>query len=631
MTRNYEWAGPNTNVAEILHKYCYEDGKPPFALMLNGSWGCGKTWFVEKFIKENRLDRQSDSETKIIYVSLYGIQNTNEINDAIFTELHPSLGGKMGTIAKIATNMTIRRFTRTDIKALDKDIKKLLASVGYPNISYIKNKKNTFKKYILVFDDMERSKLPIIDVLSIIHSLTLENENRVILLCNEDEINENDKAAYYRIKEKTVYLTLSLTPDVKSAWNETLKILPPDVPFKKFLESRTENFISFIEGTKQQNFRLLHFFMNFGKDLFPSFKGEKDQEYNGIVFDILRLLYGLIVEKNIHGRTYGHILEIYNGSTNEKEEKKFPYSVTRGSNYYDMIKTYTSLCEVIYAFIESGTLDKEEFENKISYFLRSKETPIWKKLSTFHFEKPSPKHYDSLIKEFGSYLEEKTAENDGEFLHVCDIYHMLEKANINEFNNKNSSGLLKEYTLRYYGTLSENASLLSNGNRYLDIKDLRYLGFMEENLKEIKKINDKLFQKKDELIRENNKKHYDKTIENCHPSEIMELFSRPSAPMADTPFIHTIDPNDFLTCMDQLPSGLDQHKIYQELYHRLQKAAKKTENSETDEATKSSWQNERKWFEIIIEKLQQRADDTATHPLIKKLTEDHLKTLREGL
>ena len=71
---------PNQHVTEYLDYYCAMDNAPEFAVLLNGEWGSGKTWFIKKFIEENDL--------KIIYVSLYGITSFTEIEDEFFRQLH---------------------------------------------------------------------------------------------------------------------------------------------------------------------------------------------------------------------------------------------------------------------------------------------------------------------------------------------------------------------------------------------------------------------------------------------------------------------------------------------------------------------------------------------------------------
>ena len=70
--------------------------------MLNGAWGCGKTFFIRKW-KESITDKN----IRPIYVSLFGLQTIKEINELINKGLHPILTAKATkTIIKTAKVLT---------------------------------------------------------------------------------------------------------------------------------------------------------------------------------------------------------------------------------------------------------------------------------------------------------------------------------------------------------------------------------------------------------------------------------------------------------------------------------------------------------------------------------------------
>lgn len=628
MAENYDWAGPNADVAKVLDKYCYGTSKPPFALMLDGAWGCGKTWFIKRFFEEKRKDRKSDSELNMIYVSLYGIQNAEEITKAIYTAMHPILGGKFGELGKVVFKGLLKSTLKIDIHHLEKGKADLSAVLGMTNNTG--NKDRIFSNHILVFDDVERAKMPVSDILALIQPLVESHENRVILIANEKEIaanNDIERNRYKCVKEKTIYLTLTLTPDAESSWKAILTQLPEE-PFQQFLKKRTEDFFSFIRETKQENLRILHFFVNFGKDLFQAFSTKDNQEDDNVVFDILCLLYGLIIEKNIHGRTS---FEITNILTDPLKPNKEKYKDTYDSNYFDILKTYSSLWKIIYDLIENGTLHVEDFKNKLSYFIRSRTTPIWKRLSTFQFETPSKEHYTKLIEEFRSHLQTQTAENDDELLHVCDVYLMLKNMNIDGFNTKDSDVILKKYIKKYCESLSYAEPDSLNQNTIPNGMNPVSWGFFEENAKKIKKINDIIVYRKNKYIPEIIMKLCKEQLEYNPLLEALNFFSDNHPFTRDVPFIHKIDSERFLAHIDQLSTGLDQHRVFRRLYHRFQKTKRKLDNSETHEAANLLWKSDEEWFEELIEKLQKKADSASTHPLMRKLTEMHIRTLREGL
>ena len=58
-----------------------------YAIMINGEWGSGKTYFWNHKIR-NRIENMTVNGKKLttIYMSLYGISNLEEISKKIFIE-----------------------------------------------------------------------------------------------------------------------------------------------------------------------------------------------------------------------------------------------------------------------------------------------------------------------------------------------------------------------------------------------------------------------------------------------------------------------------------------------------------------------------------------------------------------
>ena len=67
----------NEHIEMNLKKYI-ELENPEYAIMLGGRWGSGKTYFIDKFIEDNKTD-----SVKFIKISLFGIKQLNEINQKI--------------------------------------------------------------------------------------------------------------------------------------------------------------------------------------------------------------------------------------------------------------------------------------------------------------------------------------------------------------------------------------------------------------------------------------------------------------------------------------------------------------------------------------------------------------------
>ena len=87
----------DTAAREYLDYYLDQPGDPHFAVMLEGPWGPGKSFFFDKDF-EDRLDkaRAKNPEAKEeIRVSLFGVSNLSEIPTLIFAKAHPVLGGRL--------------------------------------------------------------------------------------------------------------------------------------------------------------------------------------------------------------------------------------------------------------------------------------------------------------------------------------------------------------------------------------------------------------------------------------------------------------------------------------------------------------------------------------------------------
>lgn len=87
---------------ELISKYLSDylhNPDPQYAVMLKGEWGCGKSFFVNKWIKEYKPAGRKKS-LKPIYVSLYGLKDTSQITESIDRVLHPLLYSKGAELTK---------------------------------------------------------------------------------------------------------------------------------------------------------------------------------------------------------------------------------------------------------------------------------------------------------------------------------------------------------------------------------------------------------------------------------------------------------------------------------------------------------------------------------------------------
>lgn len=172
-------------IIDIVRDYV-EDKNTDYAIMIDGEWGSGKTYFVRKILEKKLKESWSKKklEIKFIYVSAYGVKTTKELDDKIYEKI-------------------IVEFLPEKLKNKYKDIEKGLGSLyailkeltKIPNIpqNSIRNlieilQKRNSKNYVLIFDDLERCEMPITEVLGYINEFVEHKSMKTIIIANENEI-----------------------------------------------------------------------------------------------------------------------------------------------------------------------------------------------------------------------------------------------------------------------------------------------------------------------------------------------------------------------------------------------------------------------------------------------------------
>ena len=75
----------NDEIIKVMLEYIEED-KYKSAILINGEWGSGKTFFItEKLSKVIKNKIKNDG--KYIYVSLYGVENVEELSNKLYSEI----------------------------------------------------------------------------------------------------------------------------------------------------------------------------------------------------------------------------------------------------------------------------------------------------------------------------------------------------------------------------------------------------------------------------------------------------------------------------------------------------------------------------------------------------------------
>ena len=162
-----------------------------YSFLITGNWGIGKTHTYNEFVKE---------KNPVYYYSLFGISSLRELEKMILKDVI------FPTFNKLDSETTPRVFGNI-VKGLLKDVTKfkntldavspsnILEALTFRDLSFT-------SKSLLCFDDLERCKIPIEDLMGFIERL--KQKTNIIVLCNENEIDEKQLEKYKSYKEKVI-------------------------------------------------------------------------------------------------------------------------------------------------------------------------------------------------------------------------------------------------------------------------------------------------------------------------------------------------------------------------------------------------------------------------------------------
>lgn len=215
------------------------------SIMLSAEWGAGKSFYLQKelipYLEKNKVNT--------IVVSLHGLKNDFEISKAIYVEYlllkdkdkiirNKILKTKKGKCtvehSKLAVKTIVRgisSFFNVDLSCSEEDLKKLYNSIDLSNT-------------LVVFEDVERSKIPVEELLAYVNNLVEYDQVKVVLITNEKELEGKDIERYKKIKEKTVGDTITFVGDPIIAMDSMIRRFD-DVRIKDFFaKANDDSFVS---------------------------------------------------------------------------------------------------------------------------------------------------------------------------------------------------------------------------------------------------------------------------------------------------------------------------------------------------------------------------------------------------
>ncbi len=398
-------------IENVIAEYL-KNSQTEYAVMIDGDWGSGKTYFLAHSLLRimRNIDIGKEKRRKYAYVSLYGAKSIDEISREIvfqcFGKKNKNKVETVDTIMETASNI-------------------LTASLGAVNIDLSKIKDTLAKidinNWIICFDDLERCCLPINETLGYMNLLVEHNKCKVIVLANEKEIgkmnlsqrleekykviltgrkvllSKNDKSntnntedeidiknlqeeikvlfnediLYKSIREKVIGLTIKYEPQMSVTYDSIISNHNYDGKFKKYLEENKAKIIKYFEDEGCFNLRTLISALDSIQKVYDEMctnKYDTIKHYDKIMESFLKYIVLFTIYYRNGGKVSGLKLTTEIGYVSLGQNI---YNHTRGFKFLE--KYCTTLCFSKEDFSRVVSILRQEYEEEEERILKSKQ------------------------------------------------------------------------------------------------------------------------------------------------------------------------------------------------------------------------------------------------------------------
>ena len=512
-----------------------------YAIMINGEWGSGKTYFWNNKIKPKIESMQLNGKRyTAIYMSLYGISNLEEISKKIFIETTQLMDKNLKKYMDASGVTSIPEYAKTGLDMANFfGVTQNGDKINYGEFFSTDDK-------VLCFDDLERANVDVIDILGYINNFVEHDHIKTIIICNEKELStklknnnlemktfiatylldkENklniktdkpmverirdtieyvfDKANdYERIKEKLIGETFEYVPEFNYIINGLLMRYENFPDLIRFLRENTNLIISTFNKSGTRNLRILkHSLTNF-KKIFDMVNKSYPNTNHRVLQTMLIFTIAISFEIKAGKITKDKFVNI-----NDNEEYKAILVSSRvfmdnrqfyikefDNNYYYNFKAEYRFFKFIEVYVRTRIFDMKIFKRDMEAIINTVDTdklPGYKRLLTEEYWKIADDQFDGVIKE----VLEDVKNGNIELINVVKLFayfsHFVKKGLIDYdmrtikslfFNGMNVSSLTSSYCANVEEELS---SLAIEEEKSEDMEEiLKYFHSINEQLKE---------------------------------------------------------------------------------------------------------------------------------------------------
>lgn len=267
---------------EVILNYLTND-KTNSALMLTAPWGTGKSYFINHTLQEN-------FNNDLIIISLYGLNDLTELSKSLYLELRL----KLFKLRKFAKKRNVKHLPEVyeTGKIIGKSIIKSVISLFSLNFDISDNDLKKLYKSIdltgklLVFEDIERSQIDLIELMGFVNNLVVQDNAKVLIVSNEEEILRltKEKDTYERVKEKTINDTILFECDYELAVKNIIAEFNSDILNLVTDEISIKEIVGIFKEVNIYNLRSFKYACQKTIEIFDYLKENQDLKFKKALF-----------------------------------------------------------------------------------------------------------------------------------------------------------------------------------------------------------------------------------------------------------------------------------------------------------------------------------------------------------
>ena len=534
-----------------------------YAIMINGEWGSGKTYFWNNKIRKKIETMQLNGKRyTTIYMSLYGISNLEEISKKIFIETTQLMDKNLRKFMDANGQTNIPEYAKTGLDMANFfGVTQNGDKIDYADFFSTDDK-------VLCFDDLERANVDVIDILGYINNFVEHDHIKTIIICNEkelstklkssnlemktfiatylldkqNELNKTDKPMvekiqdkiehvfdkandYERIKEKLIGETFEYAPKFDYIINGILMRYENEPDLIRFLRENTRIIINTFERSGTRNLRILKHALNDFKKVFDMVNKSYPNTSHRVMQTMLIFTIAISFEIKAGKVTKNKFMNIKDNeeykailvSSRVLMDNRQFYIKEFDNNYYYNFKAEYRFFKFIEYYVRTRIFDMKIFKDDMETIRNTVDTenlPGYKRLLTEEYWKISDDEFDNVIED----IMKDIKEGNLELIDIVKIYayfsYFSRKGLIDYdiktlknvfFDGMNKSSLKSEYC--------ENVN-----EELAKIAIEKFAEDMEEILKHFDNLNHQLLDKKYREIAED--------VFKCIPMKMEQFYEK---------------------------------------------------------------------------------------------------------